>query len=77
MGKNLNDDDKVKIQIFIPKDLENYTSYEIQQIIANFIEQMDKEIDEKYFKKYNRFYEVVELLKETYLKRTFSKIVWS
>ena len=77
MGKNLNDDDKVKIQIFIPKDLENYTSYEIQQIIANFIEQMDKEIDEKYFKKYNRFYEVVELLKETYLKRAFSKIVWS
>ncbi|MCT7909051.1 restriction endonuclease subunit S [Arcobacter lacus] len=64
-------------EIFIPKDSENYTSYEIQQILANFIEKMNKEIDEKYFKKYNRLYEVIELLRETYLKRTFSKIVWS
>lgn len=64
-------------EIFIPKDLENYTSYEIQQILANFIEHIDNEIDEKYVKKYNRFYEVVELLRETYLKRIFNKIVWS
>jgi hypothetical protein len=76
-GITLNDDDKEKIRIFIPKDLPNYTSYKLQQILADFIEHMDKEIDEKYFKKYNRFYEVVELLRETYLKRTFSKIVWS
>jgi type I restriction enzyme S subunit len=64
-------------EIFIPKDLENYTSYEVQQILANFIEHIDNEIDEKYIEKYDRAYEVVELLRETYLKRTFSKIVWS
>lgn len=76
-GITLNDDDKAKIKVFIPKDLKNYKSIEIQQILANFIEHIDNEIDEKYVKKYNRFYEVVELLRETYLKRTFSKIVWS
>ena len=61
----------------IPKALDKLSSIEIQEILANFIEHIDNEIDEKYFKKYNRFYEVVELLRETYLKRTFSKIVWS
>ena len=61
----------------IPEALDKLSSIEIQQILANFIEYIDNEIDEKYFKKYNRFYEVVELLRETYLKRTFSKIVWS
>lgn len=76
-GITLNDDDKEKIKIFIPKDLENYTSFEIQQILADFIEYVDNELEEKYFKKYDRAYEVVQLLKETYLKRTFNKIVWS
>lgn len=64
-------------EIFIPKDLENYTSYEIQQILANFIDYVYNELEEKYFKKYDRAYEVIELLRETYLKRTFNKIAWS
>ena len=76
-GITLNDDDKEKIRIFIPKDLQNYTSYKLQQILADFIEHIDNELEEKYFNKYNRAYEVVELLRETYLKRTFNKIVWS
>lgn len=76
-GITLNDDDKEKIKIFIPKDLQNYTSYKLQQILADFIEHVDNELEEKYFKKYDRAYEVVELLKETYLKRTLHKIVWS
>lgn len=67
---------KEKIKIYIPK-IEGYSSILIEKDLANFIEYMNKEIDEKYFKKYNRLYEVVELLRETYLKRTFSKIVWS
>lgn len=65
------------VKFLIPESLQGFSSIEIQEILANFIEYMDKEIDEKYFKKYNRFYEVIELLRETYLKRTFSKIVWS
>lgn len=77
MGKNLNDEDKEKIKIFTPKDLDNYTSFEIQQILADFIEHVDNQIEDKYIKKYTRGYEVVELLRETYLKRTFNKIVWS
>lgn len=67
---------KEKIKIYIPK-IDGYDSMQIEKDLANFIEYMNKEIDEKYFKKYNRFYEVVELLRETYLKRTFNKIVWN
>jgi type I restriction enzyme S subunit len=64
-------------EFLIPESLAKLSSIDIQKILANFIDYIDKEIDEKYFKKYNRFYEVLELLRETYLKRTFSKIVWS
>jgi type I restriction enzyme, S subunit len=64
-------------EFLIPESLNKLSSNEIQQILANFIEKMNNEIDEKYFKKYNRLYEVIELLRETYLRRTFSKIVWS
>lgn len=65
------------VKFLIPKSSHGLSSIEIQQILANFIEYMDNEIDEKYFKRYNRFYKVVKLLRETYLKRTFNKIVWS
>lgn len=63
-------------EFVIPK-LDDYQSYELQKILADFIECVDNELEEKYFKKYNRANEVVRLLIETYLKRTFNKIIWS
>lgn len=65
------------INFLKPDSFKGLSSIKIQQILAGFIEHVDKEIDEKFFKKYNRFYELVDLLRETYLKRTFNKIVWS
>lgn len=76
-GITLNDDDKTKIKVFIPKNLQNYTSFEIQQILANFIEYISSEIDEKYTNKMKQCLDIVSIYKETYLKRTFNKIVWS
>lgn len=64
-------------EFLVPESLDTLSSIEIQQILSAFIEQTDKEIDEKYFKKYNRLYKVIELLRETYLKRTFNKIAWN
>lgn len=72
-GITLNDDHKAEIRIFIPSDLEKYSSYDIQKLLADFIEHVDNELEEKYFKKYNRGYEVVELYKETYLKEPLAK----
>jgi hypothetical protein len=74
-GVTLNDDDKKNIKIYIPKDLKNYTSLEIQKIIADFIEYTENRL-QKEFDKMDEGYEALELLHKTYLARTFSLIEW-
>jgi len=75
-GLTLNDDSKKEIKIFIPKSLENYTSYEIQKIIAGFINEVGDEIQQS-FEKINKGYDAVKRYKRAYLYKTFSKIDWS
>jgi len=75
MGLNLNDEDKKKIKIFIPKPLKNYTSYQIQKIIADFIEDIDNELQIE-FDKMDKAYEALERLHTAYLARTFTLIDW-
>ena len=75
MGLNLNDDHKKKIKIFIPKDLENYTSLEIQKIIADFIEATQNRI-QKEFDKMDVGYDALKRLRKAYLARTFTLIDW-
>jgi len=74
-GITLNDEDKKKIKIYIPKDLESYSSLEIQKIIADFIEAMQKKI-QKEFDIMNQAYDTLERLHKAYLARTFTKIDW-
>jgi len=74
-GITLNDDDKKKIKIFIPKPLGNYTSYEIQKIIADFIEDMDNKIQVE-IDKMDKGYKALERLRTAYLARTFTLIDW-
>jgi len=65
-----------KNEIFlIPKDLENYTSLEIQKIIADFIEYTENRL-QKEFDRMDRGYHNLERLHKTYLARTFSLINW-
>ena len=66
---------KEKIKIFIPKDLKNYTSLEIQKIIANFIEYTENRL-EKEFDRMDTVYHNLERLRNTYLGRTFRLIDW-
>ncbi len=75
-GVTLNDDDKKLIQIFVPKDLENYTSLEIQGIIANFIEEKQNKIQDE-LDKMKVGYNTLERLNKAYLARTFTLIDWS
>jgi len=74
-GVTLNDDDKKNIKIFIPKDLENYSSLEIQKIIADFIEYTENRL-QKEFDRMDKGYDNLRLLHKTYLARTFSLINW-
>ena len=74
-GITLNDDDKKNIKIFIPKDLENYNSLEIQKIIADFIEYTENRL-QKEFDRMDMGYHNLERLHKTYLARTFSLIDW-
>jgi len=63
------------LKIPIPKDLKNYTSLEIQKIIANFIEFKSNEIQKK-FNKLDEGYRNLERLHRVYLARTFTLIDW-
>jgi len=74
-GITLNDDDKKKIKIYIPKPLDNYSSLKIQKIIADFIEFHENRI-QKEFDAMDKAYEATEKLKKTYLARTFNLIDW-
>ncbi len=74
-GITLNDDDKKNIKIFIPKDLKNYKSLEIQKIIADFIEYTENRL-QKEFDRMDRGYSNLKRLHKTYLARTFSLIDW-
>jgi len=67
---------KDQIKIFIPNSLEKYTSLEIQKIIANFINEVDGEIEQS-FDKINKGYDAIKRYKRAYLYKTFSKIDWS
>jgi hypothetical protein len=61
--------------ISIPKDLDDYTSLEIQKIIADFIEYTENRL-QKEFDRMDEVYEALNLLYKTYLARTFSLIDW-
>lgn len=63
-------------KFLIPKSLKEYTSFEIQKIIANFINEVDDEIQES-FDKIDKGYEAVKRYKRAYLARTFSLVDWS
>ncbi|RLA73833.1 MAG: hypothetical protein DRG78_21905, partial [Epsilonproteobacteria bacterium] len=67
---------KSQIKIYIPKSNNKYTSYEIQKIIADFINEVDDEIQQSFDKIHNG-YEAVKRYKRAYLARTFSLIDWS
>lgn len=75
MGFNLNDEDKKKINIYIPKALDNYTSLEIQKIIADFMEFTKNRI-QKEFDRMDECYDALERLHKAYLARTFTLIDW-
>ena len=76
MGRNLNDDDKAKIKILIPKPFNTYTSFQIQTILSDFIEHTENDLQENHLNKIYRAYEVIDKLQKTYLARTFSLIDW-
>ena len=61
--------------IFIPKDLKDYTSLEIQEIIADFIEYTEKRL-QKEFDRMDTAYHNLDRLYNTYLGRTFRLIDW-
>lgn len=76
-GITLNDDDKAKIKIFVPKPLGKYSSLDIQKMLAQFITDIDIELKEKHFDKIERAYKACDRLYRTYLARTFALINWS
>jgi len=63
------------LNIPIPKDSLKYTSYEIQKIIADFIEDMDNKIQVE-MDKMDKGYKALERLHTAYLARTFTLIDW-
>jgi len=65
------------VKFLIPEPLQAFSSIKIQQILANFIENVENELETKFLNPINKCLEVIEKYKETYLKRTFNKIVWS
>jgi len=75
MGFNLNDDDKKKIKIYIPKPLKSYSSLDIQKIIADFIEFHENRF-QKEFENMDRAHELCEKLRKLYLSKTFSLLRW-
>jgi hypothetical protein len=60
----------------IPKSLKKYTSYEIQKIITDFINEVDDEIQQS-LDKIDKGYDAIKRYKRAYLARTFSLIEWS
>jgi hypothetical protein len=75
MGVNLDNSEKMKIKIYIPKDLEDYNSLKIQKIIADFIEYTENRL-QKEFDRMDEGYHNLKRLHKTYLARTFSLIDW-
>jgi len=67
---------KAQIKIYIPKSNDKYSSLSIQKIIADFINEVDDEI-QKSIDKIERAHDGVVRYKKTYLARTFSLIDWS
>lgn len=65
-----------QVEFLKPVALKNYSSYELQKILSDFMDSIMYEIEEKYLNNINKAYEVVEELRKTYLARTFSLIDW-
>lgn len=65
------------IEFLKPKPIKNYSSYDIQKIIAQFITDIDTELQSKHCEKIERAYDACERLHRTYLARTFALIDWS
>ena len=64
-----------KNNFLIPKDLKDYTSLEIQKIIADFIEYTEDRL-QKEFDRMDTAYHNLDRLYNTYLGRTFRLIDW-
>jgi len=64
-------------EFLIPEVLGKLSSIEVQQILVDFIESVENELETKCLNPINKCLGVIEKYKETYLKRTFNKIVWS
>ena len=64
-----------EVDFLIPKPLNNYTSLEIQTIIADFIETKQKKI-QRHHDKLEVGYDALRRLHKTYLARTFILIDW-
>jgi type I restriction enzyme S subunit len=63
------------LNIPIPKKLDNYTSCKIQKIIADFIEDIENELQVE-FDKMDKAYRALKRLHTAYLARTFTLIDW-
>ncbi|HIP45105.1 MAG TPA: hypothetical protein EYG93_07235 [Sulfurospirillum arcachonense] len=65
-----------QFKVKIPKQFQNYSSLEIQKILADFIDYY-KEKAKTYFEMVEKNYNNLERLRKAYLARTFSLIDWS
>lgn len=66
-----------EVRFLKPQPLNKYSSLDLQQILANFIEHVDYELEEKHLQNINQCYIVIYKYKQAYLKSTFSLINWS
>lgn len=66
-----------EVRFLKPQPLNKYSSLDLQQILANFIEHVDYELEKKHLQNINQCYIVIHKYKQAYLKRTFSLINWS
>ncbi len=72
---SMNKDYLYDLEVPIPQKLENYSSLEIQKIIADFMEFTKNRI-QKEFDRMDECYDALERLYKAYLARTFTLIDW-
>jgi len=65
------------VKFLIPEPLQGFSSIKIQQILVDFIESVENELETKFLNPINKCLGVIEKYKETYLKRTFLSMNWS
>ena len=71
-GLTLNDDDKKKIKIYIPKPYKTYSSYDIQKILVEFLED-NKNTSDKYRKKLDSVDKDIKEMEDNLIPAIFSK----